>query len=114
MTGNGDRHVYPASANFASPTGYVNYDLLAMDDDLSRLPPPPPPPVPEFYSKVDVTREGTVSSRPKHEHEAKTRKSVGRRVLVGALWVGSVSYALGVVGEYFKTGGIDGMGPKGL
>ena len=114
MTGNGDRHVFPASANFASPTGYVNYDLLAMDDDLSRLPPPPPPPVPEFYSKIGVTREGTVSSRPKHEHEAKTRKSVGRRVLVGALWVGSVSYALGVVGEYFKTGGIDGMGPKGL
>jgi hypothetical protein len=28
--------------------------------------------------------------------------------------VAGVSYAVGVVSEYFRTGGMDGMGPRGL
>ena len=119
MTGHSAWHnMSPASANFASPTGYVNYDFPALrDDGGSRLPPsPPPPPSPNVRSHVDAGRKEPAFRGVKHsrESEANGRKGVATRVLVGALWVGAVSYALGVVGEYFKTGGIDGMGPRGF
>jgi len=115
----GTRSISPASANFASPTGYVNYDAYPFEDAEDRLPPPPPPP-PRFRSNIDVRREEPVFSGPKTEgwyadqqrHRTATR--VGKKMLVGAAWVAGISYALGVVGEYFKTGGIDGAGPEGF
>jgi hypothetical protein len=42
------------------------------------------------------------------------RAGLPKRMAIGAAWVAGVSYALGVMGEYFKTGGADGLGPRGF
>jgi len=105
--------MFPAAANFASPTGYVNYDMPSLEE-AARLPPPPAPGS-RFRSNIEVRREEPVfSGRKSDARGQKDKPHVGKRMLVGAVWVASVSYAIGVVGEYFKTGGIDGMGPKGF
>ena len=41
-------------------------------------------------------------------------KGKGKRLLVGAAWVAACSYAVGVVSEFFRTGGMDGKGPQGF
>lgn len=107
----GRAKISPASANFASPTGYVNYENLP-EAEASNLPPPPP----RIKYNIDVQREEPVFSGPKtrgYNGQAK-KKSLGKRLVVGGVWVASISYALGVVSEYFTTGGTDGLGPKGL
>ncbi|KAK3943379.1 hypothetical protein QBC46DRAFT_377682 [Diplogelasinospora grovesii] len=110
MTGGNLRDYYVAAGRFASPTGFVNYDL----------PPPQAPPPKRFVSGIDVRREEPVFSGLRMDEErdpeesAKKPKSLPKRLVVGAAWVAGVSYALGVVGEYFKTGGTDGRGPKGF
>lgn len=111
MTGR-PRVVSPASANFASPTGYVKYENLP-ETEASKLPPPPPPRV--AYN-INLRREEPVYSGPKQRvyGEQKQKKSVAQRLLVGGAWVAGISYGLGVVSEYFTTGGADGMGPSGL
>jgi hypothetical protein len=30
------------------------------------------------------------------------------------VWLAGLSYSLGVVSEYFKSGGVDGKGPRGF
>ncbi|KAJ4425090.1 hypothetical protein N0V82_000144 [Gnomoniopsis sp. IMI 355080] len=111
MTGR-PRVVSPASANFASPTGYVKYDNLP-ETEADKLPPPPPPRV--AYN-INLRREEPVFSGPKYRAygEQKQRKSLGHRLLIGGVWVAGVSYGLGVVSEYFTTGGMDGLGPQSL
>jgi len=96
MTG-GPRDYTIAASRFASPTGFVNYDL----------------PPPRFPSGIDVRREEPVFSGPKEETKNK-RSSLPKRLVVGAAWVAGISYSLGVVGEYFRTGGHDGEGHRGL
>ncbi|KAK6063528.1 conserved serine-threonine rich protein [Seiridium cupressi] len=95
----------PSAAAFASPTGFINYDVPAAEE---REPP--------FRSNIDVRREEPVFSGPKITQEAlkKQKKSVTKRVLIGGVWIAGLSYALGVIGEYFATGGIDGRGPTGF
>ncbi|RDW91945.1 hypothetical protein BP5796_01339 [Coleophoma crateriformis] len=94
-----------ATGNFASPTGFVNHDM---------------PVDPSFKSNIDVRREEPVFSGTKSTWSAaadsKKRKSKGhaKRLLLGAFWVGACSYAVGVVSEFFRTGGIDGRGPVGF
>lgn len=104
--------VSPASANFASPTGYVKYENLP-ETEADKLPPPPPPRV--TYN-INLRREEPVFSGPKQRvyGDQKKRKSLGHRLLIGGVWVAGVSYGLGVVSEYFTTGGMDGMGPQSL
>ncbi|KAK4442442.1 hypothetical protein QBC34DRAFT_418729 [Podospora aff. communis PSN243] len=98
MTG-GPRDNTVAASRFASPTGFVNYDL----------------PPPRFESNIDVHREEPVFSGSKEKSGNEGKKtSLPKRIALGALWVGAASYSVGVVGEYFKTGGADGKGPKGL
>jgi len=98
MTG-GPRDYTVAASRFASPTGFVNYDL----------------PPPRFESGIDVRREEPVFSGAKEKPSKESKKkSIPKRLALGALWVGAASYSIGVVGEYFKTGGSDGKGPKGL
>lgn len=101
----------PASANFASPTGYVNYDNIP-ETRTSKLPPPPP----KIKYNIDVHREEPVFSGPKERSTdgQRGKKSLGKRLVVGGVWVAGISYALGVIAEFFTTGGMDGMGPKGL
>jgi len=94
-----------ATGNFASPTGFVNHDLPGVSE-------------PQFKSNIDVRREEPVFSGKRNweEGEGARLKSRGRgkRVLIGAAWVAATSYAVGVVAEFFKTGGIDGKGPQGF
>ncbi|KAI9745800.1 MAG: hypothetical protein M1818_000481 [Claussenomyces sp. TS43310] len=103
----------PATGNFASPTGFVNHNV-------------PRP----FKSGIDVRREEPVfSGRGTGWHKAEEQQQqqqqqqppsarkptrAGKRLLVGAAWVAACSYAVGVVTEFFRTGGIDGKGPTGL
>lgn len=110
MTGR-PRMVAPASANFASPTGYVKYENLP-ETEASNLPPPPP----RIAYNINLRREEPVYSGPKYKvyDEQKRKKNLGQRVLVGGVWVACISYGVGVVSEYFTTGGVDGMGPQGL
>lgn len=117
MTGR-PRMMPPASANFASPTGYVAYDNLP-EMEAKDLPPPPPPRV---RYNIDMRREEPVYSGPKYysgtyDENGRPRpakKSLGRRLLLGGVWVASISYGLGVVAEFFTTGGVDGVGATGF
>lgn len=93
-----------ATGNFASPTGFVNYDRPISSE-------------PGFKSNIDVRREEPVfSGRSSWADGAEDRKqkkpSLWKRVLLGGAMVGSCSYAIGVVAEYFKSGGADGLGPQ--
>jgi len=108
MTGEGQRNFpSPATSMFASPTGFVNYDLPPLGESSAKS-------TPRFVSGIDVRREEPVFSGGKAERQSGTKKKLPKRIAVGAAWVAGVSYALGVMGEYFKTGGADGNGPKGL
>lgn len=98
----------PATGNFASPTGFVNHDLPSDHP---------------FVSGIDVRREEPVFSgrRTKwrddesHEEGPKSKsKKAGRGLLIGAAWVAACSYAVGVVAEFFRTGGSDGKGAVGF
>ncbi|KAK8029158.1 hypothetical protein PG991_006214 [Apiospora marii] len=107
------RQPLPKAAAFASPTGFVNYNDSFVDE--GETPPRPPP----FRSQIDVRREEPVFSGPKVYADRRTKKKkkkpgLTKRVFVAGAWVAGLSYALGVVGEYFATGGVDGKGPTGF
>ncbi|KAK0129007.1 hypothetical protein ONS95_000947 [Cadophora gregata] len=96
----------PITGDFASPTGFVNYDLPRGTEA-------------PFKSNIDVRREEPVFSGRRNwedesEEEKPRTKGIGKRLLVGAAWVAACSYAVGVVSEFFRTGGMDGMGPQGF
>jgi hypothetical protein len=95
-----------ATGNFASPTGFVNHDIPGEAD-------------PPFKSNIDVRREEPVFSGKRNwedgdEAPKRNVRGRGKRLLIGAAWVGACSYAVGVVAEFFRTGGIDGNGPQGF
>lgn len=101
----------PATGNFASPTGFVNHDLPI---DPAEYEPP-------FKSNIDVRREEPVfSGKSSWKDDAEGSKSSKggkrrvRKVLIGATWVAGCTYAVGVVAEFFKTGGADGKGAVGF
>ncbi|KAK1658222.1 hypothetical protein BDP55DRAFT_759199 [Colletotrichum godetiae] len=92
------------SAYSSSPTGYLNYDYPGAE--TTEKPPPPFSP---------LRRRNTISCDSQDfEPPKRPKRSRAKKVVLGAVWVGGISYAIGVVGEYFKTGGKDGHGPKGL
>ncbi|KAI0097749.1 hypothetical protein GGR51DRAFT_460518 [Nemania sp. FL0031] len=101
----------PNAAAFVSPTGFVNYDMPRVEEEL----------VERAYQASrgrSVRREEPVFSGQKSssgdKRGKKPRMNVGKRVIVGGVWVAGLSYALGVVTEYFATGGTDGKGPTGF
>lgn len=106
MTGS-PRHVSNASPSFGTPNGFTTYGPIS---DLTT------PQQARFQSNIEVRRMEPVFSGPKDEPRSKNDKKsgAGKRIIVGATWVAGVSYALGVVGEYFTTGGVDGKGPSGF
>ena len=97
-----------ATGNFASPTGFVNYDRPAPTEE------------PPFRSNIDMRREEEVfsgrSSWSEEGSEQASRKKMGlgKRALVGGVMVGGASYAVGVVSDYFQSGGRNGKGPQGF
>ncbi|EAQ87493.1 hypothetical protein CHGG_04112 [Chaetomium globosum CBS 148.51] len=106
MTGgqpNGDYSV--AAGRFASPTGFVNYDL---------------PPAAGRQRAVAREQEEAADAASKKERAAagdvhkKGKRSLPKKVAIGAACLTGSAYSVGVVSEYFKKGGVDGKGPKGL
>ncbi|KAK2060966.1 hypothetical protein LY76DRAFT_390842 [Colletotrichum caudatum] len=92
------------SAYSSSPTGYLNYDYPGAE--TTEKPPPPFSP---------VRRRNTMSCDSQNfEQPRPPKRSRAKKIFLGAAWVGGISYAIGVVGEYFTTGGNDGRGPKGF
>ncbi|KAM0139799.1 hypothetical protein ACHAP3_002858 [Botrytis cinerea] len=94
-----------ATARFASPTGFVNHDLPESAE-------------PAFKSNIDVRRQEPVfsgkSSWKDHSETKNKKPGKAKRVLLGGAIVGSGCYAIGVVTEFFRTGGVDGKGPQGF
>ncbi|KAE8452571.1 hypothetical protein EG329_013830 [Mollisiaceae sp. DMI_Dod_QoI] len=94
-----------ATGDFASPTGFVNHDIPRGSE-------------PPFKSNIDVRREEPVFSGKRNwedgDGSGRKKRGLGKTVLIGAGWLGACSYAIGVVADYFKTGGADGLGPKGF
>ncbi|CAK7199891.1 hypothetical protein SEUCBS139899_002577 [Sporothrix eucalyptigena] len=123
MTGK-KSYVPPSTANFVSPTGYVNLDLPPLHENepatTSNLPPPLASKAASatattstatssstsstpFQSGIGVRREEPVFSGSKASTTANREKpSVAKRMVVGATWVAGVSYAIGVASEYVK------------
>lgn len=89
-----------AAERFASPTGFVNYDLPReqgqgrREQQVRR--------VEEVFSGPKVGEGGQVL---KGEGEGK-EKGVGKRLVVGAAWMAGVAYSIGVVGEFLGKGGL--------
>lgn len=112
-----------ATGNFASPTGFVNHDLPGDPDH-------------HFNSNPNVhLEEGVFSGRSNWTNESRWREQrnsqrsrssedtknprrkkmdIAKKMALGAVWLGGLSYTCGVVAQYFKTGGIDGLGPQGF
>ncbi|KAI1747548.1 hypothetical protein F4782DRAFT_520738 [Xylaria castorea] len=101
----------PNAAAFVSPTGFVNYDMPGVGEELADR---------AGRSGVSVEREGPnpalgeKRSSSEDKKGKKKRMSVGKRVIIGGASVAGISYAIGVVSEYFSTGGADGKGPEGF
>lgn len=94
----------PNAAAFASPTGFINYDLPSVEEQS-----------PPFRSDVKVRRVLSRAKRGSSPKVAQRKKaSLTKRILVGGVWVAGISYALSVIAEYFYTGGMDGKGPTGF
>ena len=97
----GSQPVTPHSYS-ASPTGYVNYE-----DEAEALNKPLPP----FRTRPRNPRANQSHVDPSIQPETK-KSNKGKKLLIGAASVGGLSYAAGVVGEFFQTGGTDGKGPN--
>lgn len=91
----------PVTGNFASPTGFVNYDSIS-EEKVHK-------PAPPFRSLADdAHREETGSSEVRTSDQAskKTNKNtLARNLVIGTAWAGGTACALGVVGEYFASRG---------
>lgn len=99
----------PNAAAFVSPTGFVNYDMPRVEDEIAAQ---------AYRSRMGVRREDRVfngqESSPGDKGSNKPKMKAGKRMIIGGVWVAGLSYALGVVSEYFTTGGTDGQGPTGF
>ncbi|KAI9678211.1 MAG: hypothetical protein M1817_006156 [Caeruleum heppii] len=108
------------TGNFASPTGFVNYDTvfpspITEETGASTREQGP------LSSTVKVRKEEDVFSGQQKWSEEKTEpkkpgrmRQVARRAFFVGLWVAGCSYALGVMAEFGRTGGSSGTGMQGL
>ncbi|KAI0478869.1 hypothetical protein GGR56DRAFT_347482 [Xylariaceae sp. FL0804] len=87
---------FPNAAAFASPTGFVNYDVPRVEEEVQD---------PPFKSNITVRREEPVFSGPKtpQDWRAPKRRKSGkvRRFFYGTLWVACIAYLLGLISECF-------------
>lgn len=109
------------TGNFASPTGFVNHDAVYVPPSSEQAPASPRPVSGRTGGRVrreeDVFSgssrrwqdEDTRPERPK----GKVRK-LGKRVLLVGAWTAGCCYAVGVVAEFFRTGGANGTGAQGF
>ncbi|EGS21852.1 uncharacterized protein CTHT_0037230 [Thermochaetoides thermophila DSM 1495] len=104
-----------ASTGFVNPidmTGGSRAYMVAADRFANHSMP---------AGRVGATVEGEmlsqndVSEERKNYGSGKTeKKSVPKRLAIGAAWLAGGTYAIGVVSEYFKTGGSEDKGKRSL
>ncbi|KAL7800270.1 hypothetical protein V8C37DRAFT_11843 [Trichoderma ceciliae] len=82
----------PVTGNFASPTGFVNYDSL---EDGHRKPAPP------FRTGKETQRDE--SERSGSVAPEKKKRSFGKKVVMGTVWVGGAAYAVGALAEHLSA-----------
>ncbi|PTB64890.1 hypothetical protein BBK36DRAFT_1122956 [Trichoderma citrinoviride] len=82
------------AGNFASPTGFVNYDSL----EDSHVKPAPP-----LGTSQQTRRDEAERMRPASPE--KKRRSFGKKVVMGTVWVGGAAYAVGALAEHFSAAG---------
>ncbi|KAL7941532.1 hypothetical protein V8C42DRAFT_177810 [Trichoderma barbatum] len=82
------------TGNFASPTGFVNYDSL---EDGHRKPAPPLR-TSKQTQRDEGERNGSVAPEKK-------KRSFGKKVVMGTVWVGGAAYAVGALAEHFSAVG---------
>ncbi|KAK3897963.1 hypothetical protein C8A05DRAFT_19374 [Staphylotrichum tortipilum] len=87
-----------AAGRFASPTGFVNYNLPMAEGEVA----------PAAAAAV-----GGVKEQMGKEGGKKKKAGVVKRMAVGAVTVGGVSYVLGGLGEHLRKSG-GGEGKKGV
>lgn len=85
----------PITGNFASPTGFVNYDTVGEPLDK------PEPPTGSVATGKEAASRKTGGTR----EQPRKRRSLGRKVVLGVVWTAGIAYAVGVVGEYFASAG---------
>lgn len=109
MTGGGKRDYHVAAGRFASPTGFVNYNLpsqVSSSSSAEKI---------HFEESVQEQQQQQEKQRQQDTGQKQRKKaSIPKRAVMGAAWIAGGTYSVGVVREYFKTGGVDGKGPKGL
>ncbi|KAK7420502.1 hypothetical protein QQX98_002700 [Neonectria punicea] len=88
-----------AVGNFASPTGFVNYDALS---ETTEKPAPPFQPVPDLDQ--DDSYRAPIKGRKK--------RRIGRKLVLGTAGLAGSAYAVATMGEYFSTKGISRDEPK--
>ncbi|ODA81060.1 hypothetical protein RJ55_04022 [Drechmeria coniospora] len=93
----------PVTGNFASPTGFVNYDGPSGEEGSKPAPP--------FRQSQGGSKDEACGGE--RMAKRKTKRSVGRKLVMGAAWVTGIAYAVGTLSEYYSTSGLDGMGRKG-
>lgn len=123
------------TGNFASSTGFVNYDPVLpskpMEYAETLRPNAPPPRSDERVRRQETVFSGSsrkewrdtdkiknkskAAGRREQRQKAKGKfRRAAKRVLWVALWTGGCCYAVGVVAEYFRTGGSTGLGSVGF
>ncbi|KAK3956662.1 hypothetical protein QBC32DRAFT_330598 [Pseudoneurospora amorphoporcata] len=109
MTGGGKKDYHVAAGRFASPTGFVNYNLPSAAGAANQAK--------VHYEEASATAETQQKEQQQTQETGQKQRrkaSIPKRAVMGAAWIAGGAYSVGVVREYFKTGGVDGKGPKGI
>ncbi|CRG91477.1 hypothetical protein PISL3812_08526 [Talaromyces islandicus] len=78
----------------------------------SPYPPPPSPALDDEITSTTTTAAATKAASP--QNPSSSVRGAIRRVFLTGFATAGVFYAVGVVCEYFRTGGKDGLGPVGF
>ncbi|KAL7919415.1 hypothetical protein ACQKWADRAFT_195647 [Trichoderma austrokoningii] len=81
------------TGNFASPTGFVNYDDSLEDYHKKRAPP---------FRNADAQKTKSERHEPAAP-EKKKKRSFGKKLVMGTVWVGGAAYAVGAVAEHLAN-----------
>lgn len=101
---------FSSSSPSSSPTMVHRQETVFTGGPPNWSPHPPPPPVDPDHPKTGHSSSSTGNGDKKESFLHKT----SRRVLLTGAATAGTCYAIGVVSEYFRTGGQDGKGPEGF
>ncbi|KAH8690882.1 hypothetical protein BGW36DRAFT_389523 [Talaromyces proteolyticus] len=87
--------------------------LVRRQETIYTGGPPNWSPYPPLPPSQDVNENSTETKEEPPRRSSSVRKAIRRMFLTGTATAGTI-YAIGVLCEYFRTGGQDGLGPEGL